>query len=180
MDPTSSSDTSYVPPPPAPASAKDQQALWKRIEDLRVAMLTTLDRDGTLSARPVTTQRVEPDGTVWFFISASGGIAADLARNEHVNLCYMNVSDDIYVWLRGTGALVDDIIKIKDLWSPMAAAWFPKGPEDPNLGLLKVNVDRGDYWDVDSSKLVQFFSMAKSAITKSPPKDMGKHRQFET
>jgi len=166
-------------PPAAIASAKDQQDLWKRIGDLRVAMLTTLDRDGTISARPVTTQRVEPDGAVWFFVAANGGIAADLERNAHVNLCYMDVGDDVYVWLRGHGKLVDDIVKIKELWSPMAGAWFPGGPEDPNVGLLQVKVERGDYWDVDSSKLVQFFTMAKAAITKTPPMDMGKHTQFE-
>lgn len=170
----------HTAPPPAPASAKDQQDLWKRIGDLRVAMLTTLDRDGTLSARPVTTQRVEPDGTLWFFIAADGGIAADLARNSRVHLCFMDVGDDVYVWLRGTGALVDDIVKVKDLWSPLAGAWFPGGPEDPNLGLLQVKVDRGDYWDVEASKLVQFFSMAKAAITKTPPAETGTHKQFET
>jgi len=169
---------SATSPAPVTATADDRQHLWKSIDDLKVAMLTTHDRDETLSGRPVTAQRVEPDGTLWFFVAADGGIATDVSRNARVHLCYMDVGDDLYVWLRGHAAIVDDLVKVKELWSPLAGAWFPGGPEDPNLALLRIKVERGDYWDVDSSKLVQFFSMAKAAITKTPPGDAGTHKKF--
>lgn len=170
----------HIAPAPIPASQDDQHKLWKRLADLRIAMLTTNDRDGTLSARPVSTMQVEPDGTLWFFVAANGGIATDLARNPNVHLCFMDVGDDVYVWLRGTGTIVHDLAKVKELWSALAGAWFPGGPEDSNLGLLQVKVVRGDYWDVDSSKLVQFFSMAAAAISKHPPKETGTHKRFGT
>jgi len=62
----------------------------------------------------------------------------------------------------------------------MTGAWFPGGPEDPSLGLLRVKVQRGDYWDVESSKLVQFFSLAKATLTKTPPTETGTHKKFAT
>ena len=167
-------------PPPVLASLKDQQALWKRIADLRVAMMVTHDRDGSLAGRPVFSLRAEADGTLWYFVAAHGGIAEDLARNPHVNISFMDVGDDVYVWLRGTGTLVHDIDKVKELWSAVTGAWFPGGPEDPSLGLLQVKVQRGDYWDIESSKLVQFFSLAKATITKTPPAETGTHKKFAT
>ena len=61
----------HTAPPPVPASQDDQHKLWKRIADLRIAMLTTNDRDGTLSARPVSTMQVEADGTSFFLMAAA-------------------------------------------------------------------------------------------------------------
>jgi len=61
---------------------------------------------------------------------------------------------------------------------PFAAGWFPGGPEDPNLGLLRVDVENGEYWDPVASKLVQFFAMAKAAVTRRPPQNIGEHRRF--
>jgi general stress protein 26 len=170
---------SHAAPRPDTATPADREDLWKRIEELRFVMLTTHDRDGTLNARPVSTQEVDPDGALWFFVARDGGIAADVTRNPHVNVCVMDVGQDLYVWLRGTAELVDDRAKVEALWSPMARAWFVEGPGDPNLGLLRVEVQRGDYWDVKSSTLVQFFALAKAILTKTPPsKDAGTHKQF--
>jgi Pyridoxamine 5'-phosphate oxidase like len=53
-----------------------------------------------------------------------------------------------------------------------------RGPEDPNLGLLRVDVENGEYWDPVASKLVQFFAMAKAAVTRTPPQNIGEHRRF--
>ncbi|HSV19201.1 MAG TPA: pyridoxamine 5'-phosphate oxidase family protein [Casimicrobiaceae bacterium] len=68
--------------------------------------------------------------------------------------------------------------KVKELWNAMAGAWFPHGPDDPNLGLLRIDVERGEYWDPGSSKMVRMLAIAKAAITHSPPKNVGEHREF--
>ena len=143
-------------------------------------MLATLDGDGTLNARPVATVGVDDGGVVWVFIAATGGIAQDLQRGSRAYLCVMDVGKDIYVWLRGHGALVDYPAKVKALWNTFAGAWFPGGPTDPSLGLLRVEVEQGDYWDVTSSKIAQFFMLAKAALTKtSPAEETGTHKQFK-
>ena len=47
----------------------DHRKLWDKIEDVRVAMMTTIDDDGSLRSRPMWTQGDDFDGTLWFFIS---------------------------------------------------------------------------------------------------------------
>ena len=72
--------------------------------------------------------------------------------------------------------LLEDPAKKEALFTTMAKAWFPDGPTDPNLGLLAVSVLRAEYWDVDDSKMVQLFKMAKAAVTGKTP-DLGEHKK---
>jgi hypothetical protein len=44
--------------------------------------------------------------------------------------------------------------------------------------LLCVEAENGEYRDPVASKLVQFFAMAKAAVTRTPPQNMGEHRRF--
>jgi general stress protein 26 len=94
-----------------------------------------------------------------------------------VNIAYANTDDDSYVSVSGHAALLEDQAKKEALFNKMAQAWFPNGPTDPNLGLLAVTVLDAEYWDVDDSKMVQLYKMAKAAITGEPPKNLGEHKK---
>jgi general stress protein 26 len=141
-----------------PADADDKRALWDRLESLRTAMLTTHDEEGRMGSRPVTVLKID-NGRMWFFVPLAGGIADDIERD-------------------GEAQVKRDPAKAKELWSTMAGAWFPGGPEDSNLGVMQVDVHRGDYWDVKASKLVQFYEMAKASMTRRTPENLGDHRRF--
>ena len=151
--------------------------LWKRLAKLRFAMLTSHDRSGELVSRPITTQQAEEAGTVWFFVSAHGGFADDLTADARVVLSYADPSDSFFAALRGRGEIVHDREKARELWNVMAQAWFPGGPDDPQLAVLRVDVEHGEYWD-SAGRLVPFFSMLKAAMTHTTPKHVGEHREF--
>ncbi len=149
--------------------------LRERVDKIKFCMFTTADTDGTLRSRPLTTQQVEPDGTIWFFVPASGEVAAAVGANPNVNLAYADTGDNVYATLCGTAYLVQDREKIEELWSTIVAAWFPQGPTDPNLALLRVDVDEAEYWKPEGTKIGQFVSIAKAALMRTPPRD-GEHR----
>jgi general stress protein 26 len=48
----------------------------------------------------------------------------------------------------GTARVLEDAAKTKELFSPMAKAWFPGGPQDPDLQLVEVRIDEAEYWKV--------------------------------
>jgi general stress protein 26 len=173
----SQDQTHFVDEPDA-RSAQERSELWRKLEKVRMAMLTTHDREGEMTSRPLTTQQVQEEGVAWFFIPLDGGVAEELGRDPRVLLTYADVSDNFFVALRGKAQILKDRAKVKELWSPLVAAWFPRGQDDPSLALLRVDVEKGEYWDPGSSKLVQFFAMAKSALTRTPPKNMGEHHEF--
>jgi len=150
--------------------------VWKRIKDVRFAMLTTVDASGSLVARPMTTVQKEFSGTLWFFTSKSSPPVAEVATHAAVGVQYCEPKDDLYVSLSGTASIDNDRSRKEALWSPMVKAWFPGGVDDPDLTLLRIDVDTAEYWDIKESKPVQLYKMAKAALTGERPQDLGEHK----
>ena len=57
-----------------------------------------------------------------------------------------------------------------------AKAWFPNGPEDPNMELVEVRISEAEYWNVKENKLLQMIKMGTAAATGSKP-EMGEHKE---
>jgi general stress protein 26 len=132
--------------------------LRKLMRDIRIAMLTTAGRDGSLRSRPMMTSEVEFDGNVWFIARTNTGLAEEINGNPRVNVTYANPKGDRYISLTGTASFVHDQGKVKELWSGKHKAWFPEGKRDPSLALLRIDVQGAEYWDhrADSVQLAQF------------------------
>ena len=163
------------------ADTNTHQKLWELIKDTRFGMLTHRHHDGLLHSHPLTTQNksVDEQATLYFFVPADGDIARHVAEDGVVNVSYANTSSDSYVSVAGRASMLDDLAKKQELFNPMAKAWFPNGPTDPNTGLLAVHIEEAEYWDVDDSKMVQLLKMAKAALTGDVPKNLGEHKKVD-
>lgn len=135
------------------------------IKDVRIAMLTTAETDGTLRSRPMGTQQVEFDGDLWFFTYASAGKVQEVQHDEHVNVSYANPDDQVYVSVSGSARLVRDRQKMEELWNPILKAWFPQGLDEPDIALLKVEVEQAEYWDSPNGTMVQLVGFVKALLT---------------
>ena len=139
--------------------------LGEMISGIRIAMLTTAQLDGTLRSRPMATQQAEFDGDLWFFTSKSSPKSDEIRHDSHVNVSYADSEGQRYVSVSGTATLVDDREKAKELWNPLYKAWFPKGLDDPDLTLVKVDVHQAEYWDSPSGVMVHIVGVAKALAT---------------
>lgn len=147
------------------------KTLGELIKDIKFAMLTTVEDDGSLRSRPMGTQQVEFDGDLWFFAGASSAKVGEIQHDRQVNVSYADTDHQRYVSVSGTAQLVRDRAKIEELWNPIFKAWFPDGLDDPDLALLKVAVERAEYWDSPSSKVVQLYGFVKTVATGKRPSD---------
>jgi general stress protein 26 len=104
------------------------------------------------------TSQVEFDGNLWFIARASSGLAEEILGNPRVNVTYADPKGDRYISVTGRASLVADKGKLKELWSAKHRAWFPDGRKDPDLTLLRIDVQGAEYWDAtaDSIQLSQF------------------------
>jgi len=143
----------------------DIETIRDLIKDIRVAMLTTVDEDGSLRSRPMATQKEEFDGELWFFTSSDTPKTGEIERDHRVNVSYADPGDNRFVSLSGTARVVRDKEKAKELWNPLLKAWFPQGLDEPDLVLLNVRVEKAEYWDSPSSKMVQLVGLAKALAT---------------
>lgn len=117
------------------------------IEDIDFAMLTTLCPDGSLHSRPMATMKSEFDGTLWFFTKASSLKADEVRGDRHVSVAYAAPDDNTWVSLAGTATLSREKAKMNELWTPELEAYFPEGLDDPDIALLEVTVEKGEYWE---------------------------------
>ena len=58
----------------------------------------------------------------------------------------------------------------------MAKAWFPQGLDDPQLALLRVNIERAEYWD-SPGRAAYLLGIAKATLT-GKPTNMGENRKM--
>ena len=49
--------------------------------------------------------------------------------------------------------------------SAQVEAWFPQGPDDDSVVLLKVVADSAEYWDSPGGRLATAFSFVKAKVT---------------
>lgn len=147
------------------APDEDVQKLADLIETIQIAMLTTTGTDGRLYSRPMATQQEKFDGTLWFFTQKHSGKIYEIQHDQQINLSYSLPAKNRYVSIAGRAALSDDRAKMKELWSPVFKAFFPDGLEDPELGLLRVDVESAEYWDSPSSAVVKLVGFVKAVAT---------------
>ena len=146
-------------------SRKDAIAhLGELIHGIKVAMMTTVEADGSLRSRPMWTHDRDFDGELWFFTREHSAKVGEVEHDHHVNLSYAEPSKDRFVSVSGRCRLVLDKEKARQLWNPTLKAWFPQGVDDPELALLCVKVEKAEYWDVPSSRMVQLVGFVKAVL----------------
>ena len=146
--------------------AEGLKKIGELIEDIRIAMLTTAGPDGSFDSRPMATQKTEEfNGTLWFLTRQESGKIAEIQHDSNVSLIYADSGNAKYVTVKGTASVNRDKDKIRELWNPMYKAWFPKGEDDPEIAVLRVEVSEADYWEASSSKVVMMAKYAFAAAT---------------
>jgi general stress protein 26 len=124
----------------------------------------------------VAVQVQEPYDELWFFTRDDSPKIREIARNPEVLLSYAEPKGNNYVSIAGTAGIVNDRAKIKTLWSEWMRTWFPQGPDDAHIALIRVNAVRAEYWDAPSSAFVYAYGYVKARLTGEMPK-AGEHRK---
>ena len=159
-----------------PTREEAMAKIGEMIADARISTLTTVDADGTLWSRPMAIQTDDFAGTLHFFTHVETEKVGHVERNPNVSVAFSDPKAQSYVTLAGTASVVNDRAKIAELWSEPMRTWFPEGTDDADLRLLRVDVDRAEYWDSPSSAAV--YGYVKAVLTGEPPKP-GDHARVD-
>jgi general stress protein 26 len=149
------------------------------VKAVDICMLTTVDERGDLHSRPMSNNReIEFDGDLWFFTYGSSHKADEVGRVPKVNAGFADVGAQQYASLSGRAEVVRDRAKIEELWLPQLKAWFPEGVETPDIALLKVTVERAEYWDGSQSVVAHAFSLVSSLVS-GEPAQLGENEKID-
>lgn len=150
----------------------DPSKLLSLIRKVQIAMMTTED-EGALRSRPMAAIDQDFDGALWFFTRVDSHKVAEIGHDQRVNLSYADPGKQNYVSVSGQATLVRDPAEVAAKWSESARVWFPKGKDDPDIALLKVTIEQGEYWDAPSSTMLHAFGYVKAVLTGASPQPGG-------
>ncbi|QDZ06535.1 general stress protein [Sphingomonas panacisoli] len=122
-----------------------KQHFWKNLADSPFVMIG-LDSGG--HHEPLTAQLDEDQvDTIFFFIGKDNR----LAGGGKAMAQFVSKGHDFFACLSGTTRIDNDFGMIDKLWNKQVEAWFPGGKDDPNLALLRFDVDDAEMWETDMS-----------------------------
>ena len=154
----------------------DRQKVWDLIKDIGIALMVTSGEGGQLRGRPMAAMNKDFDGTLWFASREAAPKLDEIEENSHVLLAYSEPKSQHYVSVSGSACVLRDIGKVRELWSEAMRVWFPKGPEDPDIALIRVDVEGAEYWDAPSSAWLYAIGYAKARLTGEGPRNVGDNK----
>ncbi len=141
----------------------------KKIKELAEAaqscfFCTNIISGSPVNTRPMAIQKVDEDGTFWFLSAKDSHKNAEIKKDAHVQLFSQGSAHSDFLSIYGTATISTDKAKIKELWEPLYKTWFTEGEDDPRITVIKVEIEKGYYWDTKHGSAVSFMKTVAGAI----------------
>jgi len=150
--------------------------LYDHIDDIEIAMMTTRRPDGHLVSRAMATQKRAAGADLWFVTLDDTPKVREIEGDPHVNLSYYKDRTREWVSVSGLASLSRDRAKIRELWAPDWAVWFPREgdprhgtADDPRMALIGVTVHAAAFLEVDKPQPVVLYELVKGWLTGTSP-----------
>lgn len=153
------------------------------LRDFDNAMLVTVTSGGFLRARPMAMQdpAAVPDCDLWFVTADESSKADEIREERQVNVCCLRRRDGAYASISARARIDDNNAEVKRLWRPEWKIWFgDEQPADNAISIIKLRVERAEYWAPEGGRLKVVYAMVKSSIggetadrSLNPPKRIG-------
>jgi general stress protein 26 len=121
------------------------EALGEAVKNIRVAMLTTQEKDGGLRSRPMVCASLDQDA-LWFITKEHTPKVAEAQEHQAVNVAFASPEKGAYVSVTGQAQVVHDEKLLQKFWSAELSRWFPQGVSDPDLALLRIDIRHTEQW----------------------------------
>jgi len=148
--------------------------VWDIIEKVGVGMLTTRFAGG-LRARPLEPRPDRAEGIIYFVTDVRGAKDDEIEAAPEVCLVVIDHKDKAYLSITGRASVVDDHAKAAAIWKKTDNMWW-KGPDDPNVRVLRLVPERAELWDGPSNSAAAAFEFAKARLTGKKP-NLGENRK---
>ena len=126
---------------------------------------TAIKAGGPVKTRPMSVQKVDEEGNLYFLSANDSHKNAEIADDPHVQLLFQGNAHSDFLSLYGRATIYTDKDLIKELWEPIVKTWFTGGVDDPRITAIKVETIDGYYWDNKHGNTVAFAKMLIGAAT---------------
>lgn len=124
------------------------------------------------SSRPLTVASVD-GARIRTLVDTTADWSRSLSAAPAVHVVVSDTQHHTFLSLNGTATLSTSEAEIDELWNPMAGAFFEQGREDPNIGVLHLDLTAGEYWSGPSGRIGSIISFVKAKLGSA--EDSGEH-----
>ncbi|MGH6908734.1 MAG: pyridoxamine 5'-phosphate oxidase family protein [Phenylobacterium sp.] len=141
-----------------------KKRLWKAIGERHgTGMLGMMDSGHHF--QPMTAFVEEEARQIWFFTrketdlaqAATGGLAMFVIQTGDLQAC-----------LGGRLSAAFDRTRMDKYWNSVVAAWYPGGKDDPNLTMLRLDLEDAEVW-ISANPVKFAWEIAKANATHTTP-----------
>ncbi|MEO8820478.1 MAG: pyridoxamine 5'-phosphate oxidase family protein [Ginsengibacter sp.] len=125
---------------------------------------TSITTGQQVTTRPMAVQKVDEEGNLWFLSANDSHKNREIARDPKVQLLFQGSPHSDFLTIYGYATISKDKAMIKELWKPLAKAWFTGGQDDPRITVIKVSGEDGYYWDNKHGNAIALLKMTAGAI----------------
>lgn len=132
------------------------------LDDAGETFLTTRGADGHYHGRPMALRQGSIRTGLWFAANRESAKIHELETNHDCAVCAWKGNS--YVSISGTAEILDDHEIKMQMWDEAWRRWFPAGPTDANLVLIRVDPEHAEYVRAHNGGLRVLFSKAKRLL----------------
>lgn len=103
-------------------------------------------RSRGLRARPLEARSDRAAGTILFLTDLRSSNADEIGTEHDVGLIFVDANENVYLSITARAFLVRDQVKTAAIWKTSDKMWG-KGPDDPNVGVVKAMLLRAEIWE---------------------------------
>jgi general stress protein 26 len=122
-----------------------------------------------ITTRPMSTQKVDELGNIWFMSSNKSHNNTEISHNNQVQLYYSNPSNYEFLSVSGNASVHNERSLIHEMWTPFAEAWFENGKDDADISLIKISPSSGYFRANKSNKMISMIKTLASTIAGRAP-----------
>jgi general stress protein 26 len=153
----------------------ETEHVWDLADRISICMLTTHAGD-RLRSRPMHAIVDREAGCLWFITDQRGAKEDEIKASPEVCLAFADTGCNAFLSLTGRAEIMRDSAKASELWNNEAQAWWPGGPTDPQVRVLRVIPENAEYWDARGNSVAVALKLAAARISGHPP-DLGENRK---
>jgi general stress protein 26 len=150
------------------------ERVWDIVAKVGICMLTT-QFGGGLRARPLEARPERESGLIWFVTDLHSAKEREIEAEHDVGLVFIDVADKAYLSITARAQVLRDPAKAAAIWHKTDYAWW-RGPDDPEVCLLRVRPLVAELWDGPASAAVAAYELAKALRTGEEP-NLGENRK---
>ncbi|MGE7205329.1 pyridoxamine 5'-phosphate oxidase family protein [Sphingomonas sp. NPDC019816] len=130
------------------ADDSPQEIAAKFLDKLKDSPFVMIGLNDGQHSEPMTAQ-IDDDqpNTLFFFAGRDNRIA----KGGEAMAQFVGKGHDFFACLSGQVTRDNDPAQIDKLWNNQVEAWFPEGKSDPNLTLLRFDINSAELWETDIS-----------------------------